>query len=233
MKLNLLRFFQLIEHESYVVIKPSPLLPDYKPGTDMDIFCYHSSAMIEKITAFLAPYVKDNSTIKVSDSIDKAHIDYIVNESIHFRFDIYKSLPCYKNILLKEGFYSSVIESAIALELPDGYSDTIIKVPAVIDDVILRYVEYHEYYAERPDKIKHIHYIEQKFANAANTMNLAFDKLHYYTAFPPAEYRAKTLKERFQEKVAYYQSLADKIMHLYKGRGLKAVLLKIHNKLKG
>jgi len=232
MKLDLLKFFQLIENESYVIIKPSTLLPDYEIGSDIDIFCYQPSQLIEKVTSFLALYVDSNSTVNVNDGAEKAHVDYLVDGKIHFRFDLYKQLPTYKNIHLKPAFFSSVIESSQARELTEKEPSVIVKVPSEVDDLILRYVEYHEYYALRPDKIKHIEYIQNKISDDKNELTQMLDKLHYYTAFPQVEYREKTFKERLIEKRDYYQSNIDKVKHLYVTAGLRPLIRKIIKKIR-
>ena len=143
MKLNLLDFFKQIENESYVVIKPSRLLPDYDVGSDIDIFCYHPEKISNKVTIFLSKYLDSNSSVSVVDENSKMHIDYIVDGKIHFRFDLYKSLPTYKNVNLKSAFFSSVIESAESKFFSDDVSSIEVKIPSMTDDLILRYVEYH------------------------------------------------------------------------------------------
>lgn len=229
MKLDLVTFFQLIENESYVIIKPSKILPEYEDGSDIDIFCYHPQNMVNKVISFLSKYVNSESTISIVDGEHKIHIDYIYNGKIQFRFDLYKYLPKYKNINLKSAFFSSVIENAEYLAITEDVNSLRIKVPSMIDDFILRYVEYHEYYAERPDKIKHIQYIEKFIPK--DKFEAAFDKLHYYTAFPKPEYRSKSIKEKTTERVEYYQSMLIKAKHLYKTSGFKPLFSKIVKKL--
>lgn len=232
MKLDLLAFFKLIENEQYVVIKPSCTLPDYDLGSDIDIFCYHVGKMVEITTAFLANYVDDKSNISVTDSLSKVHVDFLVNDKINFRFDLYKQLPNYKNISLKSAFFSSVIESALTRELTESEASVTVKVPSETDDLILRYVEYHEYYAARPDKIKHVEYIQDKIAFSESERVKMLDKLHYYTAFPQVVYREKTFKEKLVEKRDYYQSNIDKIKHLYATAGLSVLMRKIAKKIR-
>lgn len=232
MKIDLLALFKLIVNESYVVIKPSSKLPDYDVGSDIDIFCYHADQIGEKISGFLTDYLDEQSTISVTDSPFKMHVDFIINNEINFRFDLYKKLPEYKNINLKSAFFSSVIESAITHELSHNEVSAVVKVPSVTDDLILRYVEYHEYYAARPDKIKHIDYIQDKISNSESDRVKMFDKLHYYTEFPQVAYRQKTLKERLIEKREYFQANFDKIKHLYATAGLVVLVRKIAKKIR-
>lgn len=232
MKIDLLALFKLIDNESYVVIKPSSKLPDYDVGSDIDIFCYHTDKIAEKISGFLTDYVDEHSIISVTDSPAKMHVDFVINNEINFRFDLYKKLPKYKHISLKPAFFSSVIESAITVELSHNEVSAVVKVPSLTDDLILRYVEYHEYYAARPDKIKHIEYIQDKLSNSESVRVKMFDKLHYYTAFPKVAYRQKTLKERLIEKCEYYQSNLDKIKHLYATAGFAVLSRKIIQKIR-
>ena len=232
MKLDLLVLFKLIENEQYVVIKPCCKLPYYDIGSDIDIFSYHVDKMVEIISAFLTNYVDDNSNFSVTDGLAKMHVDFLVNDKINFRFDLYKRLPNYKNISLKPAFFSSVIESALKLELTENEVSATVKIPSETDDLILRYVEYHEYYAARPDKIKHVEYVQAKIASSESERVKMLDKLHYYTAFPQVDYREKTFKERLVEKRDYYQSNIDKIKHLYATAGLSVLMRKIAKKIR-
>jgi len=228
MKLELLDFFNMIQFESYVVIKPSELLPDYKEGSDIDIFCYHPEKILNHISIFLSSYVDLKSSISIFETQKKIHVDFMHDKKINFRFDIYKSLPEYRNVCLKQSFFSSVIESAEVKAFSDGCN---IKIPAVIDDLILRYVEYQEYYSMRPDKIKHIEYIEKKMVGNNNLENM-LDKLHYYTSFPEVEYKTKTLNDRLRDRKKYYYSIVVKAKSLYKTAGIKSLISKILEKIR-
>ena len=228
-KVDLVSFFSNIQDEQYVVIKPSSALPVYAFGEDIDIFCYNPTDMIERISTFLAQYIDESSNVKVFDTETKAHIDFVSSGQIEIRFDIYKELPIYKNILLKRAFFSSVIESSILDERQSITGNALIRIPSKVDDIILRYVEYHEYYAQRPDKIKHIEYIQSMFDE--NEKSKALDKLHYYTAFPTAVYKSKSYSERVFEKISYYNALFVKLKHLYGQGGFSAVISKLRGKL--
>lgn len=228
MKLNLVEYFEVIRNEAYVVIKPSNTLPDYRDGSDIDIFCYLPEKMAELTCSFLSSYLNTSSTIDVVDVEDRIHIDYLVNRKLIFRFDLYKKLPMYKSINLKSSFYESAIESSIEKTISNEKLTSIIKMPCPTDDFILRYVEYHEYFIARPDKVKHINYINNKISN--ENKEKALEKLHYYVSFNQPIYRAKTLGEKFTENWQYYQSQFEKARHLYKTSGIKQVLQKVLKK---
>lgn len=232
MKLDLNKFFRLIEEQPYVVIKPSDILPDYHFGSDIDIFCYNSNKMAELITNFLSSYVSGNSEVKIVDNTKKMHIDFMVDGEINLRFDLYKCLPMYKNISIKSAYFSSSIEGAIKATYPCGVEseELIIKVPSKQDDFILRYIEYHEYYAQRPDKIKHIEYIKDKLPK--DTVLSALNKLHYYTSFPEPVYIESTRLTKFKSKLSYYSGLIKVAKKQYKKLSLKEFISKVFSKLR-
>ena len=229
LKVDLIPLFKALSKEQYVIIKPSNQLPDYTIGSDIDIFSYDSEKMINIITSFLSNSLVHKQSIEVKDSIEKAHIDLIVEEQINIRFDIYKRMPKYREILIKDSFYTSVIESGVHRDISQNSDGVIIKVPSKVDDFILRYVEYHEFYAHRPDKLKHIEYIKEIIPSEEH--RFAFDKLHHYTSFPKPQYREKTRREKWNEKIVYYSELLEKVKHLYKTGGLRTVVNKVKKKL--
>ena len=232
MKLDLKKFFRLVEDQSYVVIKPSDILPDYDIGSDIDIFCYDTIKMTEIITNFLSSYIGCDSEIKIVDNTKKMHIDFVVDNDINFRFDLYKSLPCYKNISIKSSFFSSVIEGAISANFNCDINseEFVINIPSIQDDFILRYIEYHEYYAQRPDKIKHITYIQDKIPKEIAV--LALDKLHYYTSFPEPIYIEATKITKFKNQFIYSVGLISAVKRHYKSLSLKEFTSKVLNKLR-
>jgi hypothetical protein len=58
--------------------------------------------------------------------------------------------------------------------------DLKVYIPCLIDELIIRYIEYIEWYAQRPDKIKHIDYI-LNYIEDLSIKNKFLNKLHYYT----------------------------------------------------
>jgi len=218
-KLNLLSIFKLLENEMYCVVKKSLIFPQYEVGDDIDIFCYSK----DKITEIILFGLKDLTTdyqIKLHTTEYQNHLDLILNRKIYFRFDIYQRLPSYQSFFIKEALFSSVIEN---------FEFRMIKVPNQIDEMILRYLEYHEWYAQRPDKIKHIEYVNE-YLNEDNR-KLFFDKLHYYTKIRPFEY--KIVKHSFfRETYKYIQMKFNILRNSIQSYGFNETLKKIIERLK-
>ena len=223
-KIELIPLFSSLLDKNYSIIKLPTEFPEYKPGSDLDIFCYDIDDIAKVIVGFLA---KDFN-IKIAKKELQIYIDIIDrNDEIHFRFDLYAALPAYNNLLIKEAFFSSIIENSQIIE-KNGCQ---VKVPCLIDETILRYIEYQEWYAQRPDKIKHIEYIESKICNSELTINQLLDKLHFYTALPIADDNRKLSSSRFVRNLNYLLFIGRKFFNSLKEKGLMQTLKKVTNKV--
>ncbi|MFC2128720.1 hypothetical protein ACFLRR_02470 [Bacteroidota bacterium] len=202
-KLDLAKFFRGISELEYVIIKPSQDLPNYYPGGDIDIFCLNMQEFGRKILTFGNEYVGIGLEIKVEESINGENliIDFIDNEKIDFRFDLYSSLPHYKNVKIKAWLFYSVIDNRKRLQKKSNIEYTIF-VPSEIDDLILRYIEYYEWYKRRPDKLKHIDYIRDKIVSGS-IRNRFFDKLFLYTDMLSQEKPKSHILIKFNKKIIF------------------------------
>ena len=76
-----------------------------------------------------------------SGSLPK-HIDFLSKEMIDFRFDLYGSMPKYRNIKVKPALFESIIENSFSLSRT--WEESIYKfyIPETVDDMTIRYLEY-------------------------------------------------------------------------------------------
>ncbi|TKF64191.1 hypothetical protein FCV58_15050 [Vibrio sp. F13] len=232
MLLSLEDFFTSIEQQNYTIIKPSDKLPRYDDGDDVDIFCYDKPRMIESCVSFLSEYISHEFSIEVNDSRNDSntHVDLVFGKKIIFRFDIYGSIPEYNNVLLKRSYFSSVIENAVEIQvLGSKEKYFIIKVPCEVDNAILRYIEYHEYFEVRPDKIKHIDYILDYCSEQGRKIFL--DKLHFYLSFPQTKAFERSLRDEYDSFILEIKDIKKNIVHSYKQGGVKYLLNKVRSKL--
>lgn len=227
-KLNFKDFFETCIEEAYAVIKLSPDFPAYDQGGDIDIFCRNLEKLSGKVIAFLQNYVDESFTITISKKPSKIQIDLMDGKKIHFRFDLIGSQPDFKNIKIKPSFFDIVIDNAFIKEV----GGVAIKVPKVEDECILRYIEYNEYFEQRPDKIKHTDYINRILENALMTEKQFFERLYYFTEIPEQDYRTKTLKEKLLERYTLFLTLVAKSKHLLKEKGFSALFKKTIQRLK-
>ena len=193
-RLDLDRFFFEVKDQVYVIVKWGDDFPNYYHGSDIDVFCYDKAEFAKLILSVGNRYLDQGFEIKVTDK-DESHtyVDFCLNGEIEFRFDLYQSLPNYRKIRLKEHYIYSIIENARTLYREFDGVQYPIYVPSTVDDLLLRYVEYIEWYETRPDKVKHLDYILD--AAASDLGRIGFlDKLHLYTELPETEPKERGLK---------------------------------------
>jgi len=187
-KLDLDRFFFQVREQVYVIVKVGDF-PNYYRGSDIDVFCYNKNEFAKLILTVGNWYLDQGFEIKVTDK-DESHtyVDFYLNGELEFRFDLYQSLPKYKRIRLKEHYIYSVIENASVLYREFDGVQYPIYVPSTVDELLLRYVEYIEWYEVRPDKVKHLDYILDAVASDSSRIGF-LDKLHLYTELPSSDFR--------------------------------------------
>ena len=191
-KLNLDEFLLSVSDQIYCIIKLSKDFPNYIQGNDIDIFCYNLPEFAAKILEVGQKYVENGFEIKFNNrkQYDHSAIDFYLNDKLEFRFDLHQELPTYERLRINPGLFSSVIENAISLERQYKKQKYNIYVPCEIDDMLLRYLEYIEWYRVRPDKLKHLDYIINNLKDDSERIKL-LDKLHYYTEIPEIDYKAE------------------------------------------
>ena len=158
--------------------------PNYYKRSDIDVFCYDKNEFAKPILRVGNQYLAQGFEIKVTDK-DESHtyVDFYYDGELEFRFDLDQSLPNYRRIRLKDHYIYTVIENASAFYRDYNGVRYPIYVPSTVDDLLLRYVEYIEWYETRPDKIKHLDYILG--AAPSDPSRIGFlDKLHLYTEVP-------------------------------------------------
>ena len=227
-KIGLKPLFEKLETKSYSIIKLPTEFPDYKIGSDLDIFCYDVEGISRVVLAYLQEIISKDLSVKIINRRTQIYIDVMDEDKIHFRFDLYGTLPTYKNILIKEAFFSSVIENSQMIK-QNGCK---VKVPSQIDESILRYIEYQEWYEQRPDKIKHIKYLEEKIKNSEIDINRLLDKLHYYTKLPRVEENRQVASSGAIRYFSYLLDMGKKVLIVIKEKGLKETLTLIMRKIK-
>lgn len=182
---DLLDFFKEVANAPYCVVKMSPTFPLYTRGEDVDIFCYSPADFTGRILAWGNSYVQDGYRIKVSEvhREEHVHVDLFQGDTLVFRFDLYGALPRYEKLLVKPALFESVIENAQVTRFQAGGEEVGVRVPATVDELLIRYLEFMEFYDVRPAKIKHLEYILE--GSDAATREKLLAKLHHYTQLPP------------------------------------------------
>ncbi|MCU4165571.1 hypothetical protein [Carboxylicivirga caseinilyticus] len=212
--INLIDFFKTIEYDCYCIIKIDDKFPEYSIGDDIDIFCFDISHIIKNLLIVTNQYIDKGFTAQITKrSETHTHFDILNKNKIEIRFDLYQQFPGYKNLNIKKSLFDVIIEKR---EKKMINNSLFVYVPNKIDELILRYIEYHEWYAERPDKIKHIEYI---LKNAEDKTKF-LDRIHHYTALPKYHEHKIIIKSDKQTKrkinIRNTISLLKKSKHIHK-----------------
>ena len=161
-------FINLNNNEDYCVLKMPETFPNYYEYSDLDILCKDRARMLDYITEFLKQY--DNIEIKVSYPGDgeHTHIDaHPKGKSLNFRFDLIDSFSIYRKSIINPGLEDSILSSREIKK--NAY------VPSIPHEMVVRMLEYIEHKDTRPDKIKHLEYVQShhkynmEFNNLWNT----------------------------------------------------------------
>ena len=210
---NLLDVFKRLDACLYAIIKLPPEFPDYQRGSDIDIFCMDISDVSRNILAELNGYVNEKCTVEVTTLYDgvQLHIDLLCEGKLEFRFDLYGQLPVYQHILVKPAFFESLIERRQPLTSVDG--DVPVFVPSNADECLVRYMDYLELYATRPDKVKHLDYIEAQVASLDGGRQTFFVRLEHYIEIPRVYQHEKPaglsltrkIKHKIQKKIRKFK----------------------------
>lgn len=222
-RLIIQKAFEALEGEDYCLIKKHPNFPNLEVGSDLDIFGRNTNQMIGLLSGCLREYLDDQCRIEVLRSSYGAKVDLISSDEVLLRFDLYKLLPTYKKVNIKPSFFDVVIESAKYIEV-EGYK---LKVPDRYDDHILRYIEFQEFYSERPSKIGHLEYIVNSFEGENVDKKKFFDRLHYFTSLPPIVESSKK-----GSTVSRIKSLLHKTSRSLSQNGLRSTAISIFRYLK-
>ena len=139
-----------------------------------NILCRDVSLLAHKAAEFLVSISTEDHTIGIKKLYNRVHIDFYLKGTLILRFDIFNSLGIWRNTILKNSYSDVVIESSRII-IHDSYT---FKAPTLLDEAVIRYIEYHEYFGERPDKIKHINFIAELFAGNDSMTQAFFNRLH-------------------------------------------------------
>lgn len=186
--IDLRGFFNSITDLPYCLVKRSGTFPRYIQGEDLDIFCYEVDGMIRRILHWGREVIANRYEISVETMHDpgQVHVDFNFRSRLDLRFDLYGHMPFYEKICLRPALFESIIENSILESIVTEQGEVTVRVPCQVDDMLIRYCEFVEWYDVRPDKIKHLDHIMNSLD--LEKKNLFLSKLHHYTSLPQPVY---------------------------------------------
>ena len=136
-----------------VVVKAHPNLPAVDVGSDVDLFSLDIDYLMSefRVATQLVPPSWNVEIEQIAE--DHFHFDLVDSRSrLLFRFDLYGSLPRWKTLSIKPGFFDALIQSGLATERSDsGRWPT----PSLEMEAVVRYYEFIDSFWVGRDKIHH------------------------------------------------------------------------------
>lgn len=162
---NLIGLFKTLTSFKYLLLRKPNIFPSYVSYSDLDIFTDNPNEIAEVIIKFLNYYViRHEYTVKKYDVGTAIHVDVYKKSSdkIDIKFDIHNKLDCYPSIT-DQNYVETLINNPVNINLKGAK----IYIAPVMDELALRFLEYYHTKDIRPDKIKHIKFIQ----NLTNSIN--------------------------------------------------------------
>lgn len=182
--LRLDEFFFEARDLRYAVFKPFDP-SSYVPGSDVDVICDDLVELAHAVLRVGNRYIDGGYEIEVKERAAgrQVYIDFWRDSRLDFRFDIYEGLPQYKQVRLKASYAERILADRVG-EPRDCEGQTYpFYRQCELDELVLCYVEYFEWYHLRPDKIKHLDYIFNRTRDDAQLLDF-LKRLHWYTDLP-------------------------------------------------
>ena len=146
--------FIISKFKNYVIIKLNEIFPNYNINQDIDIL----TTDLDKNLKIIKKYRPKNYNLKITElNENHIHVDYFHKSNLYqliFRIDLFSNL-IYENFNVHESLVKNVLKNRIKIKR-NKYQ---FYIPKLDDDLSFRYMEYIEYINTRPDKIKHLKYI--------------------------------------------------------------------------
>ncbi len=186
-KLNLKKFFYVLKDEIYAIMKFNSI-EDYSHGSDLDIFVKNVPDFVKKILSAGLDYLDLGYEIKVMDQLENhTYIDFLYNEKIAFRFDLYENFEMYKNVAIEKSYFIKILEHSIKVNENFDKKDFFISILNPEDELVFRYLEYVDWFEQRPDKIKHLSYILKELKSNPSLLSFIHTISKNTTIYLPEE----------------------------------------------
>lgn len=220
-------FLECMQELPYCIVKFQSI-DKYTEGGDMDIFCFNISEVVQVLSKVAAEkLISERYDIDIYECGNEKHVqfDVIKNKKLIFKFDLYGEMPHYKKINVKKSLFDVVIENAEkSCYVNERGKKICVKHAYIFDELLLRYIEYIEWYELRPDKVKHLEYILEKVNSDESNIDF-LDRLYYYTGLPEIE-----IKDNKRKRNSRLKNIKDTLYKI-KQADMKSMVLFLKSKM--
>jgi hypothetical protein len=171
--------------EKYAIVKQSGPIRCPPVGGDLDLFCDSAVECSRRLLSLSRDALGSGFEIEVTCLHDsrQIHVDFFAGERLEFRFDCYGRLPPFKRVRMKDCYFDKVLSDRVLVEHGLPGRSVNVALQCAEDESILRYLEYHEYFPSRPDKVKHLDWVIEASGDEASRVRF-LKRLHWFTELP-------------------------------------------------
>jgi len=142
--------------DDYVLLKKRENFPEYTPGSDIDLLVIDRQWASRRAQNYLIKRINANETIlRISEGKKHTHIDICEGKNIILRIDLVDEFDFFTKFSIQGALKTKIFMTRVAQKVGDFKVFT----PSLEFDLLIRYLEYIEWFERRPDKIKHLDYI--------------------------------------------------------------------------
>ena len=196
----------LVETDA-VVVKMPLTFPVLERGSDLDVWTAEIDNVVSAAVTVLSSSFPEGE-VKVSILKGGAKVDLFDKAGLLFRLDLSSSLPYYRRLEIRSSFFDRVLFSGVTKRI--GTDQQLVRVPTDCDDLLIRYFEYHEYFATFEQKIKHEAYILKQIESFPLLEEEFFRGVHFY-----CKPRAFDATGRFQYGLTVFFSMVYGFLEVF------------------
>lgn len=181
----LLKIFQSEFKVKYSIIKLNPLFPSLDTNSDIDVFVKNKNEFILELNSKIKRF--DNISIIIKNiNTSHTHYDIILNLNsiLLIRVDIYSRMPNFQVVKVKENLFESILENSKNKYFLINTNKIKVKIPNFYLDLVIRYIEYYEFFWTGNPKDQHIEFVKNTLLTNKKKQRVFIDYINHFTQLP-------------------------------------------------
>lgn len=170
---------------NYTIIKLSPQFPNISAGSDIDFFVSDIKIFIKELNDRLNNNLLTKIKIK---KLNSNHYHYDIYDKVAnkllLKLDLYSNTPIFQVVKIKNNFFYDVLNNSKKKIYNLNNKNINIFIPSLYFDLILRYIEYYEFFWTGYPKDFHLSLIKKVLLNNDKKLKIFLSHINYYTELP-------------------------------------------------
>ena len=181
----LIKIFQTKFKSQYSIIKLNPVFPNLNINSDIDVFVKNKNEFIIELNSKIK-ILNDIRVLIKNINISHTHYDifFKLNSILLLRIDIYSRLPNFQVVKTKENLFENILDNSIYKYFFINSKKIKLKIPNFYLDLIMRYIEYYEFFWTGNPKDQHIMFVKNALLTNKKKQRVFLDYINHFTQLP-------------------------------------------------